>query len=149
MVLGIDPYKTGMLKKSPYVKKTTVDAVVVAVLDFAAENRGLQLIAQPSRAVIKGNVHELMITNDTEAAPDRTVDPVSYLAFVCVENSGVLLRNDNVYLNEVKIGKLAGFDETHMPNHQNIVIQSDQRFTGLEKGIELGDIFRFAMDSGE
>jgi hypothetical protein len=147
--LAIDPYKSGMLTKSPYVKKNTVEGIVVAVLDFAAENRGLQLIAQPSRAVKRGDVHELMITDDAEAAPDRIVNPVSYLAFVCIENSGVILRNDSVHLNGKKIGKIAGFDETHMPNHQNIVIQADQRFTGLDKGIELGDTFRFAMDSGD
>ncbi len=146
--MAIDPYKSGMLKKSPYVNKTAVDGVVVAVLDFAAEERGLQLIAQPSRAVISGDVHELMITDDAEAGPDRTVNRVSYLAFVCIENSGVLLRNDSVYLNGELIGQLAGFDETHLPNHQNIVIQSKQRYTGLEKGIQPGDIFRFAMDSG-
>ena len=144
-MLGIDPYKSGMLKKSPYVKKKEVTGSVIAVLDFTAEKRGLKLIAQPSRAVIQGEIHELIITDDPKAGPDQTVNSVSYLAFVVIENSGVILRNDEVYLDDEKIGLIAGFDETHMPNHQNIVIQSRSKYTGAEKSIEIGDIFRFTM----
>ena len=144
--MAVDPYKSGMLKKSPYVGKRDVKGSVVAILDFSSESRGLQLISQPSRAVVQGQVHEMIITDDTGAGPDQTVNRVSYLAFVSIEDSGVLLRNDTVYLNDEKIGVLAGFDETHMPNHQNVLVQSDQRYTGKEKGIQIGDVFRFVME---
>ncbi len=145
--MSVDPYRSGMLKKSPYALKKDVEGIVVAVLDFATDKRGLHLITQPSRAVISGHVHELIITDDSEAGPDSHIDRVAYLAFIAICESGMLLQHDVVYLNDEKIGMLAGFDETHMPNHQNIVIKGESRSTGKERNIAIGDRFRFSMAS--
>jgi hypothetical protein len=144
--MSVDPYKAGMLTKSPYTVKEAVLAKVVAVLDFASDQRGLQLIQQPSRAVKEGEVHELIVTMDKNAAPASKVNQVAYLAFVAINNSGVILRNDQVTCNGNVIGTIAGFDETHMPNHQNIVIFGTSDATGHELGFKIGDIFTFSMD---
>ncbi len=145
--MGKDPYESGLLKKSPYVSKETVFAKVVAILDFASEERGLKLISQPSRAVREGDVHELIITSDKSASPGGCVNEVSYIAFVKVQNSGVILKNDVVKHNGKRMGTLAGFDETHMPNHQNILLYSPDRISSRQLGIQLGDMISFGMEN--
>ena len=50
---------------------------------------------------------------------------------------------DEAYCSGRPIGTLAGFDETHMPNHLNIVIKSNGRMTGVEHGASLGDAILF------
>jgi len=44
----------------------------------------------------------------------------------------------------VKIGEVAGFNETHFPNHINIIIRVKKLITGLKMGLQLGSriIFR-------
>jgi len=37
------------------------------------------------------------------------------------------------------IGEIVGFDETHAPNHLNIVARSKERCSGEELGVELGN----------
>jgi hypothetical protein len=36
-----------------------------------------------------------------------------------------------------------GFDLTHFPNHMNLLIGARERKTGLELGLNLGDIVTF------
>jgi len=146
--MGIDPYKSGMLQKSPYAGKIAVTGKIVAILDFATDRRGLHLISQPSRAVKAGEVHELVMTDEAEAGPDKEVNDVAYLAFIEIRNAGVLLKGDTVEKNGQVIGELAGFDETHMPNHQNIVIRGPAKATGVQLGLQLGDEIIFRMTKG-
>ncbi len=142
--MSVDPYKAGMLTKSPYAAKCEVTGRIVAILDFATAQRGLRLISQPSRAVRRGEVHELILTEEPKAGPDQTVNDVAYLGFMEMETGGILLRGDTVTLGGEAIGQIAGFDETHMPNHQNIVILGQKR-TGVEAGLHLGDTISFNM----
>ena len=46
---------------------------------------------------------------------------------------------DEVKINGQVIGKIAGFDETHMPNHYNIVIYGTDRISGNERNLDLND----------
>ena len=62
------------------------------------------------------------------------VQRIAYLGFFAVEREGVIVVGDEVSLDGKKIGRLAGFDETHMPNHLNVVICSETRATGQELG---------------
>ena len=39
------------------------------------------------------------------------------------------------------IGTVVGFDESHAPNHFNIVVQAARSQTGRELGLRLGDRF--------
>ena len=40
-------------------------------------------------------------------------------------------------LSLLTIGTIAGFDDTHMPNHMNIVIAQDRLQSGAELGLKL------------
>ena len=134
-----DPYSAGMLKKNLYVKRTPVTGRVVAVLEGCLENRGLQLISPPSRAVLRHEIHELILTDETEAGPGGKVERIAYLGFFEVAEGGIIRAGDAVIIAGRKVGVIAGYDETHMPNHLNIILKDEQRITGSELGIELGD----------
>ncbi|HUG14081.1 MAG TPA: hypothetical protein VMM78_03600 [Thermomicrobiales bacterium] len=107
--------------ESPYFSKTDVVGQVVAVLRGVTDQRGLQIEGYRSRAVRAGDVHELMIT-DEPADIGKTVNHVALIAFFEVTQGGVLLQHDRVTIDGADIGRLAGFNETHMPNHQNICL---------------------------
>lgn len=112
------------------------------VLDGRLDERGLQLIAPISRALLAGEIHELILTDEEGAGPNKKVNKIAYLGFFEVSQSGVMVTGDDIYVARQKIGRVAGFDITHMPNHLNIVIYSDERTSGLEKGLELGTEFK-------
>lgn len=134
-----DPYKSGMFKKDPYVKKRICEGKLVVILDGLMEGRKLQLIVPPSRAVLAGEVHELIVTDEREAAPGKEVNSIGYWGFFEVLKSTVMVSGDTVWIGGRKLGVVAGFDETHMPNHLNTVIRADKRQTGLELNLQLED----------
>lgn len=138
-----DPYASGKLKGNTYAAKTDVVGPLVVVLQGHMADRGLQLIAPVSRAVKRHEVHELIITDEAGAGPGKRVDNIAYLGFFTVEQSGVIVAGDNVYLDKKQIGRLAGFDDTHMPNHQNIVLYAANKLSGVEQGAQLGMTVRF------
>lgn len=143
----IDPYASEIVKKDLYAKKTTVVGRVVAVLRGKLSNRNLSLISPWSRALRNGEIHELILTDEQDASPGRSVNKIAYLAFVEIISPGVVVFKDKVKLSNGKcIGSLAGFDETHMPNHQNIVIVTDQLVTGEEMNLNLNDLIYFTRD---
>ena len=134
-----DPYKSGMFKTNPYAKKRSLNGKLAVVLDGRYEERGLKLIAQPSRCLLANEVHEMILT-DEERKPGDTVDKIAYIGFFEVLESTVIVVGDEVKVAGRVIGKIAGFDETHMPNHYNIVIHGPERFSGNEVGFELDDL---------
>jgi len=141
----IEPYATGKLSKNLYAKKQDVDAKLVVVLDGKMEDRGLELIKPISRCVLKDEVHELILTDEPAARPGSRVNKIAYLGFCVIERSGVIVQGDEVCLDGKIIGHLAGFDETHMPNHLNIVIKTDILHTGIELAADIGMPVRFAL----
>ncbi len=134
----MDPYKTGMFKTNPYAKKEPICGNLVVVLDGKFDGRGLKLIPQPSRCLLLNEVHELILT-DEDAKPNNIVNEIAYIGFFVVKKSAIVVVNDHVEVEGKNLGVIAGFDETHMPNHYNIVVKSDKRNSGLEMGFELGD----------
>ena len=141
----MEPYASGMIKKSPYTKKKIIKGNIVVILDFATKERGLKLISPQSRAVKKNEIHEIMTTAEKGAAPGEAVNDVAYVGFFEVEESGVIVTGDSVYIGAKLIGEVVGFDDTHMPNHQNIVLYSSENKTGIELKIDLGDKILFKM----
>ncbi len=133
-----DPYKRGMFKTNPYAKKKPLKGNLVVVLDGKYEDRGLQLIPQPSRCLIANEVHELILTDENKG-PGDTVDKIAYIGFFVVRESTVITVGDEVKINGQLIGKIAGFDETHMPNHYNIVLYGEERISGNERNLNLDD----------
>jgi len=137
--LYLEPYASGLIKKSPYAQKKIIKGSIVVILDSIIEKRGLKLITPHSRAVKKGEIHELITTEEKEAGPGKIVNNVAYVCFFEVSEGGVIIRGDEVYVNKKFIGKIAGFDDTHMPNHQNIILYASKKKTGVELKINLDE----------
>ncbi|SHM74328.1 hypothetical protein SAMN05660826_01824 [Caldanaerovirga acetigignens] len=132
-----DPYKNGMFKGvNPYIRKKPLKGKIIVVLDGKYEERGLKLIVQPSRCIKVGEVHELIITDEAKG-PGDIVNRIAYVGFFEAKESAVIVSGDEVKINGRVIGKIAGYDETHMPNHYNIVLNAMELVTGNEMGIEL------------
>lgn len=134
-----DPYARNLVNRGFYHAKSDVRAKVVVVLTGHLENRGLELIKPISRAFPAGTIIELIGTDEQEAAPGGNVQRIAYLAFVELLNGGVILAGDVVTARETQIGTIAGFDDTHMPNHQNTIVRMQTRRSGAEIGLAPGD----------
>jgi hypothetical protein len=143
---GVDPYQAGMIKEDVYAKakKRKVRGLVVVVLDVKLENRGYKLIPAPSRAVLSGEIHELISTDEEKAKPGEEVNGIGVIGFAEFTVGGVLAAGDKVVIGKMEIGVVAGFDETHAPNHLNIIIRTFRRVTGLDLGIELEEEVTFS-----
>jgi uncharacterized protein YuzE len=140
-----EPHAGGILNKYPYVDKQDVVGRVVCILDARSENRGMELSIHPSRAVLEGEIHELMATDDLQAKPGKVVDKVAYIGFFEVEEGGIILVNDRVTVEGQEVGQVVGFDFTHAPNHLNILLRTATPMTGSELDLKLGARAVFSM----
>ncbi len=119
--------------------KREMKGQMVAVLGSSSDERGLSLIPQLTRVLCKNEIHELITTDEVDAGPNRTVDRMGVICFFEITQGSYVIVGDPVFINGKEIGKVAGFDETHLPNHYNIVVLSPKRFSGLEAGFFIGD----------
>jgi hypothetical protein len=124
----------------PILPRRETTGTVVAVLRTSRDDRGLKLIRERTRCIRRFDIHELIITDENNPKPGGVVDHIGYLAFVEFEVGGVIAIGDLISIDGKPIGRLAGFDETHAPNHMNIVLQSQDRTTGLARGLKLGPV---------
>ncbi|MFZ5642449.1 MAG: DUF6917 domain-containing protein [Bacillota bacterium] len=139
----VDPYKAGMFSFNPYAAKRDVLGRLAVILQGKLDNRSLSLVAPISRAVRRYDIHELIITDEIEAGPGKTVNRISYAGFFEIIAGGVLAAGDEVICSGRVLGRIAGFDETHLPNHLNIVIYSDSRLDGVDLGLGLESEIKF------
>jgi len=142
-----DPYAANKLDtKYPCADKSVVNGKICVILDARAADRNLELVKYPSRAVIKHEIHEIILTAEATAAPGAAVNNISYLGYFEVDESGVIWVGDRVLVGGKDIGRLAGYDMTHFPNHMNIIIKIDgELYTGLEAGLEVGTPISFVF----
>ena len=138
----VDPYKSGMFKKDPYYTKRDCEGDLCVVLDGKYENRGLKLMVPPSRAFLVGEIHELIVTDEQEAKPGADVNRIAYWGFMEVTKATVVVSGDEISIGDKCVGVIAGFDETHMPNHLNVVIRANERIPGADLGLALEDKVR-------
>lgn len=136
--MSIDPYKEGLIKEKPLVERSIISGKIVAVGRLKLEKRGLKLIHIPSRALLKNEIHEL-ITTAEDASLGGVVNSTAVIGFFSIEDGGIVYVGDNLAIGGKKIGVVVGYDETHMPNHYNIVIRMEKKKTGLELGLKPGD----------
>lgn len=129
-----------------YASNRDVRGRIVTVLRGVTDRRGLALTEVRSRAVPRHAIHELM-TTDEDAAPGKSADRVALLGFFEVEAGGVILVGDEVYCGTTLLGVVAGFDETHMPNHQNICLRVESLVDGETHGLTVEDAVRFQRPS--
>ncbi|MEW6178555.1 MAG: hypothetical protein AB1522_01375 [Chloroflexota bacterium] len=142
-----DPYVNGLLDQAmPCKAKLTVPGKIVCVLHARAEARQLELCPYPSRAVLKNEIHELILTAEPEAGPGKVVNRIAYLAFFEVLESGILWVGDRMMVNGRCLGILAGYDFSHLPNHMNIILKVPQNpQTGFELGLQPGEPVEFVF----
>jgi len=141
-----DPYASGMFKENPFHSKSDIRGKLVTVLDMKANDRMLSLIVPISRCLCKYDIHELIASDEEGAGPGAVVNAISYIGFIEILQGGVVCTGDFVYWNGQCLGTIAGYDETHMPNHLNIVYHSDERITGAQLGCCLGDGITFVQN---
>lgn len=116
-----------------------LEARFVEVMDLECNDRALVIMKERSRAVRRGDVHELMLTDEAAAAPGGTADGIDYVGFVEFQAGGVLVYGDAMVIGGQRIGTIAGFDECHAPNHYNILVKGPRRVSGVDLGQAPGD----------
>jgi hypothetical protein len=116
------PYDTKKITPSLYGDRSPVEGKIVAILHVNFKDRGLKLIDTKSRAILKHEIHEIMITDETAAAPGGGANRVAAVAFFEITKGGLIVTGDAVTAAGHKIGDLVGFDENHMPNHLGVIL---------------------------
>ncbi len=134
---------TRFVTLATYAANRPVEGEVVTVLDSTHESRGLKLISTYSRALQKNSIHELIATDETGGKPGGTVNRIAYLAFFEVSRGGCLIIGETLFVDDQPVGEIIGYDETHEPNHLNIVIGVKQRQTGPQLKISPGSKIKF------
>lgn len=138
-----DPYSTPYDSVRANYPRSATNGIFVAVLHRTVQDRGLVLIRQHARCIRKGEIHELILTEETEAAPGGEADKIAYLGFIEFACGGVIVSGDRLSINGGHVGELVGYDETHMPNHMNILVRGPGLVPGYARGIMPGDRFEF------
>jgi hypothetical protein len=144
--MSLDPYIHKLLDQEyPCTDKSPVVGRINCILQARAEQRGLELCPFPSRAVRQHEIHELILTAE-EAGPGKRVDRIAYLGYFEVLEGGVLWAGDRVEIDGREIGRLAGYDLTHFPNHMNIIIHAQEPLhTGFESRYQPGARILFTL----
>ena len=128
-----DPYGDGRVTRELRLIKDPLHARACGILTNAAPKRFMGLIPSSSRVVRVHDVHEL-VCSDENQLPGGAVEDVSYLAFIVFEDSGVVAVGDHMEVEGEFFGRVMGFNETHAPNHFNIVLRVAPPVTGLQAG---------------
>jgi hypothetical protein len=137
---------TRFVTLSTYAANRPVKGAAVTVLNSTHEARGLKLIPTYSRALKKNSIHELIATDETGKKPGDTADRIAYLAFFEVTRGGCILVGETLFVDGRAIGRILGFDETHEPNHINIIIGVKKRRTGPQLKIKIGSKIKFERE---
>ena len=117
-----------------YSERRPVRGEVVTVIDVLFDSSNIDLADSWSRAVPRGEIHEIMIWNPREDENDAAA-----IAFIEITQGGNVVNGDEVKINGEPIGNLVGFDYNHMPNHMNVVVETKS----LKLPLKLGSVFEF------
>lgn len=134
---------TRFVTLATYAANRPVKGAVLTVLDSSHERRGLKLISTYSRALKKNSIHELIATDELDKKPGDTANRIAYLAFFEVSRGGCIIVGETLCVDGKAIGEIIGFDETHEPNHINIIIGVKKRQTGPQLKISVGSKIEF------
>ena len=131
------PYDPHLITPSVYGDRRPVTGEIVALLHSTFEDRNLELISSRSRGLRRNEIHELMITDEEDANPGGGADRVSAIAFFEVLEGGLAVVGDKVSIRGRLLGKVAGYDMTHMPNHMNIVFTAEGEYPEFKLGDQI------------
>ncbi|MGP4113753.1 DUF6917 domain-containing protein [Streptomyces sp. 4N509B] len=112
--------------------KREVPGTLVKVLTHRRHDRGMRLAEFTSRCVRRGEVHELVTTDQAGQPPGARIDRVGFLGFAEIGGAGVIDRGDEVWVGDHRVGTVLGFDSCHFPNHYNVLIAVERLLTGPE-----------------
>lgn len=107
------------------------------------DDRGMILAPWGSRCLAAGELHELVVTDQLDGAAGDRIDRVGFLGHLEIATGGVVEKGDRVFLGKEPLGTVLGFDESHFPNHYNILIAADRLVTADLAGAALGDEVSF------
>ena len=138
-----DPYSGVYDPTRANYPRSPTEGTFVGILRRTVNDRGLRLIKERARCIRQGEIHEFIITEEPGAIAGQEVDRIAYLGFAEFARGGVILCGDIFSVDGKAIGELAGVDETHMPNHMNIVIRGAGLVSGYDRGFILGSRFTF------
>ena len=134
---------TRFVSLATYAANRPVTGEAITILDSTHAARGLKLIPTYSRALPKNSIHELIATDETGQKPGDTANRIAYLAFFEVSRGGCIIVGETLFVDGQAIGQIIGFDETHEPNHLNIIIGVKSRKTGPQLKISVGSKIKF------
>lgn len=105
--------------------KRQVEGVLVKLLHNKRTDRGMILAPYETRCVRLGEIHEVVTTDQSGATCGDQIDRVGFLGFIEITRSGVIEIGDRVVHEGGILGHVLGFDESHFPNHYNILVASE------------------------
>lgn len=108
----------------------------VAVMDHSRYDRAIRPAGWDTRCISAGQVHEFI---NVGPGPQFPVDHVEYFGFAAFEVSGVLAVGDALIGDDGVLGRIVGFDETHMPNHYNILVECKELLNGRALSLIAGE----------
>ncbi|GGK75322.1 DUF6917 domain-containing protein [Mangrovihabitans endophyticus] len=108
----------------------------VAVMTHRRRDRGVRPAEWRTRCLRSGEIHEFIVCQPPDD-PDAVIDEVCYLGFAEISRGGVVVLGDELWCGDRLIGVVHGFDETHMPNHYNILVRSPDPQTGADLALQI------------
>jgi hypothetical protein len=131
-------------RESGVPPKRSPEGTMVKWLSHTRSDRGMTLIEHETRCVSRGELHELVTTDQDALTAGARVDRVGFLGFVEIQAAGVIERGDRVEIDGQWVGTVVGFDACHYPNHYNIIIERPTLSTGRDFGPHARGHVRFA-----
>lgn len=102
-------------------------------------DRNLRMEKFTTRCLRSGEIHELLLCAPQESQRPR-IDRVAYLGFGEICSGGVVEVGDRFSCHACT-GHVLGFDETHYPNHYNVIIVAEPALCGERLDLRPGDEF--------
>lgn len=130
-----------------FTQRSEVFGRWVAVMEHRRNDRKMVPAAWKTRCIRSGDIHEFILC---QPGADRAAEmnDVSYLGFAEIVSGGVVAVGDEVQVAGRIVGTVHGFDETHFPNHYNILIAAGELVTGAEIGLKIGEGVTFRPAPG-
>lgn len=125
--------------------KRQVKGKWVAVMNFSRNDRGIKLSSFRTRCFQKNEIHEFILC-DINTDLSSIINDVYYLGFGEFHEGGVVEVGDVMYLGNKMLGTILGFDETHFPNHYNILVNCANPKIGSKLGISPEEDFIIKQD---
>jgi len=139
--MSVEPYQRGLVgfEDLAKTKKRRVVGELVAVCADKGEKSEMDLMFPMTRCLSVHQIHELLMTDEQDAGPGKTVNSDACIGFFEVKIGGLIQVGDKVSIGGKVVGEIAGFNKRHMPNHMNIVIKAKKKYSGTELGLKIGD----------